>query len=129
MRIVLTIVGLNLVFPLAMKGHIDHFIVHYAAEQVMARGGNKAGFYFAEDKPYAGLLDEREKAIPEAFINKYGLEDKAFAFDPEKILDIAYRHYPSQVNTVYDEGVWARAEQLKTLYGQNVSVDRIFYKN
>lgn len=115
-----------LIFPLAMKGHIDHFIVHYAAEQVMNRTGNKASFYFAEDKPYAGLLDQKEKAITEAFIDKYSLKDRAFQFDPERILEIAYNHYPSQVDKVYDEGIWARVEQLKAHYGLDVSVDRVF---
>jgi hypothetical protein len=115
-----------LVLPLSMKGHIDHFIVHYAGEQVMNRPGNKATFYFAEDKPYAGLMNQEESAIVEAFIDKYGLADRAFQFDPERVLKLAYRHYPSQVDKIYDEGVGARVKQLKALYGMDVSIDRIY---
>jgi len=117
-----------IVLPLSMKGHIDHFIVHHAGECIMT-GDVKATFYFGEDKPYAGLLNEEESAIAQAFIDKYELEDLAFRHDPKQQLHFAYTYYPSQVDKVYDEGVYARVEQLKKIYGQTCDVDRIFKYN
>ena len=114
-----------IVLPLAMKGHIDHFIVHYAGEQVMT-GDTNAVFYFGEDKPYAGLMNESEAAIPAAFIDKYKLEDRAFRHHPKEMLEIAYTRYPSQIDSIYDEGINSRNQQLKKLYDRECDVDRIF---
>lgn len=117
-----------IVLPLAMKGHIDHFIAHHAGERIMT-GETKAQFYFAEDKPYAGLLSDEEFAITKAFMDKYELEDLAFTHHPAEVLDLAFTHYPSQVDDVYNVGIYARNEQLQALYGQSCDVDRIFKYN
>jgi hypothetical protein len=115
-----------IVLPLSMKGHIDHFIVREAGVRVMKRVGGKAAFYFAEDKPYAGIMTEIESSINDAFITKYALEDRAFPHHPEEVLRLAYLHYPSQVDDIYDEGVRSRNQQLKQLYQTDTDCDRIF---
>ncbi len=115
-----------IVFPLSMKGHIDHFIVREAGVAAMKKQGNKATFYFAEDKPYSGLMNEKENAINDAFLAEYGLKDRAFTHYPKEILRLAYLHYPSQVDTVYDEGIQKRNEQLKEIYNTDVDCDRLY---
>lgn len=115
-----------IVLPLSMKGHIDHFIVREAGVSAMKQAGSRATFYFAEDKPYAGLMNEAESKINDEFIAQYALEDRAFPHHAQEVLRLAYAHYPSQVDAVYDEGIRARNAQLKALYGKETDVDRIY---
>ncbi|MCL1795281.1 MAG: hypothetical protein FWG37_00170 [Clostridia bacterium] len=115
-----------LILPLSMKGHIDHFIVREAGVRAMSRGPRRAAFYFAEDKPYAGMMTEAESAVNDAFIAEYRLKARGFPNDPEEVLRLAYRHYPSQVDAVYDEGIRSRNEQLKQIYGVDTDCDRVY---
>ncbi len=117
-----------IVLPLAMKGHIDHFIVREAGMQAAINLGPdaEATFYFAEDKPYAGLLGEEEMKETQTFIEKNGLKDIAFKHHPNEVLHLAFLHYPSQVDDVYNVGIRARNEQLKKIYGTKWDADRIF---
>jgi len=115
-----------IVLPLSMKGHIDHFIVREAGVRAYERPNRKAAFYFAEDKPYAGIMTEEENAISDAFISMHKLTDRAFRGHPEEILKLAYRHYKSQLNPVYDEGIISRTEQLKQIYKMDAPCDRIY---
>ena len=114
-----------IVLPLSMKGHIDHFIAREAGVNALKRGTN-ASFYFAEDKPYAGIMTAEESGINDAFIAEYGLEDRGFGFQPEEILRLAYRYYPSQVDAIYDEGVLSRSAQLQEAYAKGQGCDRIY---
>ena len=118
-----------IVLPLSMKGHIDHFVVREAGVRAMVKPGGKAAFYFAEDKPYAGIMTHEEHSINDEFIAKYALTDRAFRGHPEEILRLANLHYSSQVNPVYDEGILNRAEQLKEIYKTDIECDRIFKYN
>jgi hypothetical protein len=115
------------VLPLSMKGHIDHFIVREAGMKAL-KGFPcaPASVYFAEDKPYAGLLGEAEQADTDAFIARHALVDKAFRHHPEEVLRLAYLHYPSQTDEVYDRGVLARGGQLREFYNVRVDCDRVF---
>lgn len=113
-----------IVLPLSMKGHIDHFIVREAG--VSAMQGARATFYFAEDKPYSGIMNEAESKINDDFIAEHGLEDRAFAHHPEEVLRLAFAHYPSQVDEVYNVGVRNRNGQLKAIYGTSCDTDRIY---
>lgn len=117
-----------IVLPLAMKGHIDHFIVREAGMQaIIDLGPNaEAAFYFAEDKPYAGLLNKLETAETEKFIGENHLEDIAYRNHPKEVLRLAFLHYPSQVDDVYNTGILARNEQLKAMYGLESDCDRLF---
>jgi hypothetical protein len=115
-----------IVLPLSMKGHIDHFVVREGGVRAMKGQEPKAAFYFAEDKPYAGLMTEEESRVNDDFIAEHALTDRAFAGYPKEILRLAYQHYPSQVDAVYDEGVLARNEQLKQIYNTDVDTDRIY---
>ena len=115
-----------IILPLSMKGHIDHFVVREAGARVMKRPGGKAVFYFAEDKPYAGIMTDEESAINDAFIAEHTLTERAFPHHPEEVLRLAYQHYPSQVDCVYDEGIRNRSKQLKQIYQIETDCDRIF---
>lgn len=115
-----------IVLPLTMKGHIDHFIVREAGVKVMTEKKSLATFYFAEDKPYAGILDDEENAINDKFIADYDLKPRAFNHHAEKVLEYSYTYYPSQVDDIYDVGILGRNEQLKAKYSKQTSVDQIF---
>ena len=115
-----------IVLPLSMKGHIDHFVVREGGVRAMKNGFGKASFYFAEDKPYAGIMTETESGINDRFIAEYALKDRAYPHHPEEVIRLAYKHYPSQVDKIYDEGVFNRNEQLKGIYGISTDCDRLF---
>lgn len=117
-----------IVLPLSMKGHIDHFIVREAGVRVMNGKNVKASFYFAEDKPYAGIMTEEESAINDEFITKLNLKPRAFNHHAKEVVKLAYDHYPSQVNTVYDEGIYTRSDYLKQHYNVTADCDQIFIR-
>lgn len=120
-----------IILPLSMKGHIDHFIVREAGLSAAKEVGaaRRAAVYFAEDKPYAGMLDAVESKINDDFIAENALEDRAFAHHPEQILELAFRHYPSQVDEVYNRGIRKRSQDLKNLYHISCECDRIYQYN
>lgn len=116
-----------IVFPLAIKEHIDHFIVREAGIKVAQELGSeaKASFYFQEDKPYGGLANGKELSRTEGFISKYDLQQHFYAYDPEKVVDLAFEHYISQVEEVYRTGVLARARFWQQQLAVEKGVDRI----
>ncbi|MDD5658545.1 MAG: hypothetical protein PHR39_00855 [Actinomycetota bacterium] len=120
-----------LVFPIGFKEHIDHFIVREAAIVVAHELGNRANakFYFAEDKPYGGIADEKELLRIEDFIAQNKLETRVFKHHPQKLIDIVFKHYISQVEEVYITGIKNRNEILKKEYGLNYDCDCIYVYN
>jgi hypothetical protein len=42
------------------------------------------------------------------------------------VVELAFKHYTSQVEDVYRKGVLQRAEQLKVIIGADVPCDRLF---
>jgi hypothetical protein len=117
-----------LVFPLAIKEHIDHFITREAGISVTEALGRqaKASFYFQEDKPYAGIQIAEEADRIETFVSQYGLQPRVYRHHPERVVELAFKHYPSQVEEVYRKGVMDRAEQLKRLHGTEAPCDQMF---
>ncbi|MHB8279439.1 MAG: hypothetical protein ACYDIA_17560, partial [Candidatus Humimicrobiaceae bacterium] len=71
-------------------------------------------------------LNETEMQQTMNFIKDNNLEDRAFAHHPKEELRLAFLHYPSQVDDVYNVGILSRSEQLKAIYGVNCDCDRIF---
>ena len=117
-----------LIFPLAFKEHIDHFIVREAAIATARELGNsaKATFYFQEDKPYSGIASDIEIARIDNFIKEHLLEERPFRYDPEIMIDLAFKHYVSQVEEVYKTGIRQRGSVLKELLKADGPCDRIF---
>lgn len=120
-----------LVFPLGFKEHIDHFIVREAgivtAKELPKKA--KAKFYFAEDKPYSGIADEAEIGRIDEFIGNNSLECRAYRHHPEKLIELVFKHYISQVDEVYVKGINQRSDYLENLYSVNHPCDRIFVFN
>lgn len=116
-----------IIIPMAIKEHIDHFIIREAAITVAKKlGGNaKAKFYFQEDKPYGGIATETELERIEEFITSNQLLSKWYSYDPEVIVDLAFKHFVSQVEEIYKIGVLNRADFWKTKLGHTQGVDRI----
>jgi hypothetical protein len=120
-----------LVFPLAFKEHIDHFIVREAAIEI-ARDPQiekKAKFYFHEDKPYGGIITATEQERTAAFIEANNLHPKTYTCEPEKVIDLAFEHYISQVEEVYKTGIRTRANILQREMNSDLPCDRIYFYN
>lgn len=117
-----------LIFPIAFKEHIDHYIVREAAVAVAKEMGveRKAVFYFQEDKPYGGIATADEQQRINDFINSNGLHPLTYPCDPEAVIEYAFKHYVSQVEEVYKKGIRGRAEALQQELGENVLCDRIY---
>jgi hypothetical protein len=117
-----------LVFPTAFKEHIDHFIVREAAIAVAKEIGEdrKAMYYFQEDKPYGGIADAAELRRIKNFIKENALEARTYACEPQKVIDLAFKHYVSQVEEVYRTGINERSRALKEEMRSERYCDRIY---
>lgn len=120
-----------LVFPVAFKEHIDHFIVREAAAAVAIEEGSrvKAKFYFQEDKPYGGIASEAELQRTAKFVAQHKLESRSYACDPEAVISLAFKHYISQVEEVYKTGIRNRANFLRDQLRGPFPCDRIYVLN
>lgn len=116
-----------LVFPLAFKEHIDHFIVREAAMEVAREAGThaKARFYFQEDKPYGGIATETELQRTESFIQEHKLESKYYRYPADEVVNLAFKHYISQVEDVYRTGILERGKYLQDALKADGPCDRI----
>ncbi|UXX80978.1 hypothetical protein N7E81_07685 [Reichenbachiella carrageenanivorans] len=116
-----------IVFPMAIKEHIDHFIIREAGLFVAKELGVNAHatFYFQEDKPYGGIATAEELARMDCFVTENNLHSCWFEYEPAEMIEMAFKHYISQVEDVYKKGINDRAaywqDQLLTSRG----VDRI----
>lgn len=120
-----------LIFPLAIREHLDHFITREAAISVAKELGQnaKAKFYFQEDKPYAGMAGEQELKRIDEFISSNSLEDRFFHYDPEQVIELAFKHYKSQVEEIYGEAIRKRSLDLTEKYVNVLPYDRAFLYN
>jgi hypothetical protein len=120
-----------LIFPVAFKEHIDHFIVREAAIEVAEELGtnSNATFYFQEDKPYGGIATGEEKGRIENFIIEHKLESWTYKCDPGKIIELAFKHYVSQVEEVYKTGIINRGKILQEELHADGPCDRIYLYN
>lgn len=117
-----------LIFPMAFKEHIDHFIVREAAIEIAKEPAieKKATFYFQEDKPYGGIATMPEHKRIATFIKENKLDAKTYICDPEKVIDLAFKYYISQVEEVYKIGIRERANFLQNLMHSDFPCDRIY---
>jgi hypothetical protein len=115
-----------LIFPTALKEHIDHFIVREAAMKVAKEQLPEAVFYFQEDKPYGGIADEAELKRVADFVSSNQLESRTYECDPEKVIDLAFKHYVSQVEEVYKTGIRNRAAFLQKEMNAERPCDRVY---
>ena len=73
----------------------------------------------------SGTLGEALSRIEE-FVSRHRLQARIYRCDPARIVELAFKHYPSQVEEVYRKGVMERAEQLRVMYGTDEPCDRMF---
>ena len=120
-----------LVFPIAFKEHIDHFLVREAAVEVAKETGTKSNavFYFQEDKPYGGIATSIEKTRIDDFINTHNLEYRTYKYDSESVIELAFKHYVSQVEEVYKTGIRNRSKFLQEALNADGPCDRIYVYN
>ena len=120
--------GAALILPLAIREHVDHFLTREAGLRVAKnmKSAPRAAFYFQEDKPYSGHADDAEWARAERFVRENGLTEIVYETMPEAVLDLAFRHYISQVDETYRQGVLGRARGLGESLGAAAPLDRIF---
>ena len=118
-----------LIFPIAFKEHIDHFITREAAIEVAKKNGAKtsASFYFQEDKPYGGIATDDEKKRIEDFIHQHKLEARSYRYEPEEMINLAFKHYISQVEEVYKTGIRERSKFLQNELQADGPCDRIYF--
>lgn len=117
-----------LLFPAAIKEHIDHFIVREAGLTIARQLGRsaQARFYFVEDKPYAGIQTPAEAGRLEQFVYENLLETRLYPTHPQAVVDLVFKHYPSQVEDVYRQGVLQRARQLQDTYNLSDPVECLY---
>ena len=117
-----------LIFPLAFKEHIDHFIVREAALEAAKSYSSvrKAAMYFQEDKPYGGITTPEEIRRTQKFVTENNLLSITYNADPEYIIELAFRHYVSQVEDVYKIGIRQRSELLRREMNSAGGCDRVY---
>jgi len=117
-----------LIFPIAFKEHIDHFIVREAAIEIAKNSAieKNATFYFQEDKPYGGIATAPELSRISTFIKENNLQRKTYICDPEKVIEFAFKYYISQVEEIYKTGIRERANFLQNSMHSDFPCDRIY---
>jgi len=117
-----------ILLPLGIKEHIDHILLREAvmdAREELADNTN-AVICFGEDQPYAGLADQNDWDAARAYILNLPAKEINYQIDESRKADLIMKHYPSQVEDSYREGVLNRAEQLKGEYGTDTGVERMY---
>ena len=87
----------------------------------------KTAFYFVEDKPYAGIQSSKEAARTEGVVAQHQMAPRLYRSHPEQVVELAFKHYPSQVEQVFRKGVLQRAAQLQSEFGLAHPAERLFY--
>jgi hypothetical protein len=115
--------------PAAYREHRDHFLVREAARRARdlaaSEGRLRASTYYLEDKPYAGLADEAERARVSAFVREEGLVELAYAVDPKSVAALVRSHYPSQYEAIYETGILEASRRAASDYGSAAPLDRM----
>ncbi len=117
-----------ILLPLGVKEHIDHIILREAvmdAKNELAHNTN-AVVCFGEDQPYTGLADKNDWDKASAFLNEMPVIKINYSIDEERKSNLVMKHYPSQVEESYREGILNRAAQLKQKYGTDTGVERLY---
>lgn len=120
---------LELYFPLAIRGHVDHIRVRDAAIAAASRaarsGRLRADIFFCEDQPYAGTATRRDWQSAISFITARRLEPVTYPINLKR-KQALLRCYPSQSDPVYFTGVTRRARQLAQESHERSPQERIY---
>jgi len=117
-----------LLLPLGMKEHIDHIILREAVMETVNELGHqvKSTLYFGEDQPYTGLADQEDWAKAKAFLNQHSIDQIDYFIDDQIKVSLVWKHYPSQVEKSYKEGIINRSQQLKKENKSPTGIERIY---
>jgi LmbE family N-acetylglucosaminyl deacetylase len=117
-----------ILLPLGIKEHIDHILLREAVMDAREDLGQeaRAAICFGEDQPYAGLASETDWKKALAFVHKLRTQKVDYPIDAERKSDLIMKHYPSQVEESYREGVLNRAESLRLEHGGNSGMERMY---
>ena len=124
----LTLEDTAVLLPMGMKEHVDHIILREAVIDAKNELGMEATstVYFGEDLPYAGLADTNDWDKIKAFFSGLTTRHINYSIDEHRKINIVLKHYLSQIEDSYKEGVLKRAAQLKQKYGTDTGVERIY---
>jgi hypothetical protein len=117
-----------ILLPLGIKEHIDHILLREAVMDARNETGQPviAAIYLGEDQPYAGhaTLDDWKQAM--ACVKALQALGTDYLIDADRKADLIMKHYPSQVEESYREGVLNRAGQLQQENGSGSGVERMY---
>ena len=120
-----------ILLPLGIKEHIDHILVREAVLDARAALADqyRACICFGEDQPYAGHASEGDWEIARAYLDQFSTSNINYGINAVRKSDLLMKHYPSQVEESYREGLLNRAGQLQREYGIGWGVERIYRLN
>ncbi len=117
-----------LLVPLAVKEHVDHVMIRDAVIETRQAMGESASarIYFGEDQPYTGLASTEDWSKAQRIILGLELVPLDYEIDVTRKADLVMRHYPSQVEESYREGVWKRARELGRTSSEAGALERMY---
>ena len=117
-----------ILLPLGIKEHIDHILLREALMDARdeLEQNTAATIFFGEDQPYAGHADKTDWDKARTYLNELPAVKINYCINAERKSDLLMKHYPSQVEESYREGILNRADQLKQKYGCDTGVERIY---
>lgn len=120
-----------ILLPLGIKEHIDHILLREALMEARdeLEQNTSATICFGEDQPYAGHADKTDWDKARTYLNELPAVKINYGINAERKSDLLMKHYPSQVEESYREGILNRADQLKQKYGCDTGVERIYRLN
>jgi hypothetical protein len=82
--------------------------------------------YFGEDQPYTGLADEADWKKTEGFFENHSVDRIDYPIDENHKVNLIWKHYPTQVEESYRQGILNRANQLQKINMADSGVERIY---
>jgi hypothetical protein len=124
----LTLEDTAVLLPMGMKEHVDHVILREAVTDTRNELGQDASsiVYFGEDLPYTGLADTNDWDKLNLFFNGLVFRHINYSINEHRKIKLIMKHYPTQFEDSYKEGVLKRADQLKQKFGTDTGVERIY---
>ena len=117
-----------ILLPMGVKEHIDHIVLREAVVDAKKeiKGKMNAVIYFGEDQPYTGHTNQEEWEKVEAFLKNNNVLVIDYQVNILYKTDLLFKHYTSQVEESYREGIHRRAYQLKEQLNSNSEIERIY---
>jgi hypothetical protein len=125
----LTLEDTAVLLPMGMKEHVDHVILREAVIDAKNELGQDASstVYIGEDLPYTGLADTNDWNKINVFFSGLAIRHINYSIDEYRKIKLIMKHYPTQFEDSYKEGVLKRAAQLKQKYGADTGVERLYH--